>query len=541
MLALALGMASAAAIARRMLRPLDALARWAEAVAEGPGRAPATPPPRPAPVREFERLRLAIAGAEAALRRVQRIGRVGGFAVDLRPDARLRSLRSPEYMDLYGAAPLAAVETHEDWVRRLHPEDRERAERCFFEAVADGGGADYEQEYRVVGADGAVRWIYARAEIERDGAGRAMRMVGAHVDVTALKAAEAALRDREERLRLALEAARLGAWEVDLRDGTALRTPRALEIFGFGSEAQTATYPSWRDRVHPADRPALAEAVESLRAGRATSYRLEYRFLRPDGRWIWVESHGRAVGQDQATGLPIRLIGTTEDVTARKEAEERQEVLVHELDHRAKNTLAVVQAALRLTPRTSAAAFARAVEGRVNALARAHTLLSRGGWTGASLAEVAGDALAPFLGAGPPPAGATVEGPAVALSPTAVQALSMTLHEMATNAARHGALAVPGGRVALTWDIAGAETLHLVWEESGGPPVTEPPGGGQGFGSTLIAATITRQLGGRLESRWHRDGLRWEAWLPLSRLAAGAAPAAPGRRTPADGGASPRA
>jgi two-component sensor histidine kinase len=201
----------------------------------------------------------------------------------------------------------------------------------------------------------------------------------------------------------------------------------------------------------------------------------------------------------------------------------------------------VVQAALRLTPRTSAAAFARAVEGRVNALARAHTLLARGGWTGARLAEVAEDALAPFLSAGPPPTTATFEGPALALSPAAVQALSMALHEMATNAAKHGALAVPGGRVALTWDIAEAETLHIVWQESGGPAVTEPPAGGQGFGSTLIAATITRQLGGRLESRWHPDGLRWEAWLPLSRLAAGAAPAAPGRPAPADGGAPPRA
>jgi PAS domain S-box-containing protein len=541
LLALSLGMAIAAALARRMLRPLDELACWAEAVAEGPGRAPATPPPRRAPVREFERLRLAIAGAEAALRRVQRIGRVGGFSVDLRPDARLRSLRSPEYMGLHGGAPFSTVETHQDWVRRLHPEDRERAERCFFDAVADGGGSDYEQEYRVVNADGAVRWIYARAEIERDAAGRAMRMVGAHVDVTALKAAEAALRDREERLRLALEAARLGAWEVDLRDGTAHRTPRALEIFGYGSEAQSAAYPSWRDRVHPTDRAALSEAVDSLRAGRAASYRLEYRFQRPDGRWIWVESHGRAVGQDRLTGLPTRLIGTTQDVTDRKEAEERQEVLVHELDHRAKNTLAVVQAALRLTPRTSAAAFARAVEGRVNALARAHTLLARGGWTGASLAEVAAEALAPFVGSGQPPRTPTIAGPALALSPAAVQALSMVLHELATNAAKHGALSLPAGRVAMTWTIDEAGTLHLVWQEHGGPAVTEPPAGRQGFGASLIAATVTRQLGGRLESRWQPDGLRWEAWLPLARLAAGAAPPAPGRPAPADGDAPPRA
>jgi PAS domain S-box-containing protein len=518
LLALVIGLASAAALSRKLLRPMEALSDWAGQVAIGPGHAPEAPPPTPAAVQEFERLREAIAAAEAALRRVQRIGRVGGFEVDLRPGSRLRSLRSAEYVGLHGAT--TADETHQDWVRRLHPDDRERAERQFFAAVADGGPTDYEQEYRIVLPDGEVRWIYARGEIERDAEGRANRLVGAHVDVTALKTTEAALRDSEERLRLALEAAQLGAWEVDLRDGKARRTPRALEIFGYGEEAQSSVYPSWRDRVHPADRKRLAEAVDSLRSGQSETYRIEYRFLRPDGRWIWVESHGRAVGQDPMTGLPTRLIGTTHDITDRKEAEERQDVLIHELDHRAKNTLAVVQAALRLTPRTSAAAFARAVEGRVNALARAHTLLAKTRWTGAGLREVAEDALSPFLATGKPPLSASFDGPEVMLSPAAVQPLAMILHELATNAVHHGALSVGGGVVALRWDLPDAETLHLVWREEGGPALAAVPET-QGFGSNLINATVTRQLGGRIETRWETEGLRWEAWLPLGRLMPG--------------------
>jgi len=517
-LALAIGLAGAALIARRLLDPVAALVARAEAVSTGlPGQDQAPPVP-PAAVAEFERLRRAVTDAEAAMRRVQRIGRVGGFEIDLRTGA---SRRSAEYMALQGFAPRPAQEAHEDWVRRLHPDDRERAERGFLAAVADGArDTEYEQEYRILTPEGEVRWIYARAEIERDAAGRALRMVGAHVDVTALKSAEAALRDSEERLRLALEAAQLGAWEVDLVSGRAARTPRALEIFGFGAEEETAVYPSWRDRIHPDDRARLAEQVKAVRAGKSDGYRIEYRFLRPDGRWVWIESHARAAGHHPATGRPTRLIGTSQDVTARREAEERQSVLIHELDHRAKNTLAVVQAALRLTPRVDAEDFAQAVEGRIGALARAHTLLARARWHGSDLRAVAEDALAPFVG-GPDGPRASVSGPSLALSPAAVQALCMTFHELATNAAKHGALSVASGRLDLSWTCE-AEALHLVWRESGGPRVAAPAGP-RGFGSTLITATVARQLGGEFETKWLSEGLLWEAWLPMARLMPGGA------------------
>jgi PAS domain S-box-containing protein len=545
-LALLCGLAGAAVVARRLLRPVEALVERAEAVAAGRVEAGPAPPIPPAAVAEFERLRLAVTGAEAALRRVQRIGRVGGFEIDLRSGA---NRRSAEYMAVQGREAAPAQESHADWVRRLHPDDRERAERRFLDAIADGAAdTDYAQEYRIIAPDGAVRWIYARAEIERDAGGRALRMVGAHVDVTALKSAEAALRDSEERLRLALEAAQLGAWEVDLVTGTAARTPRALEIFGYGREEETAVYPSWRDRVHPGDRALLAEKVEEVRQGRADGYRILYRFLRKDGRWIWVESHARAAGHDPVTGLPTRLIGTSQDVTARREAEDRQAVLVHELDHRAKNTLAVVQAALRLTPRADPVAYARAVEGRVGALARAHALLARDHWRGAGLRVVAEEALSPFLGGVPAGPHADFEGPAVELSPAAVQALSMAFHELATNAAKHGALSSPGGRVTLSWAVEGPR-LALRWSEEGGPTLAGPPPG-RGFGSSLVTATMTRQLGGRFAATWRPGGLLWEAWLPLARLLPGhdtgaadrvasavGAPA-PDRQLPADASAA---
>ncbi|WP_372622424.1 sensor histidine kinase [Falsiroseomonas sp.] len=525
-LALLTGIAGGTLVTRRLLRPVEALVARAEAVAAsaaGPGEAPAVPPAR---VAEFERLRRAVTGAEAALRRVQRIGRVGGFEVDLRPEAKLLSRRSTEYAELHGIPPSRATDGHEDWVARLHPADRARAKRHFLEAIADGSAqTDYEQEYRIVLPDGEVRWIYARAEIERDADGRALRMVGAHLDVTALKSAEDAMRDSEERLRLALEAARLGAWQVDMADGRVVRTPRSLEIFGFLPEEETAHLRGWHHRVHPDDRDRLTQAFDALESGRERSYQAEFRFLRPDGRWIWVESHGRAARHDPLTGKPTRLIGTTLDITERKAAEERQAVLVHELDHRAKNTLAVVQAALRLTPRHDVEAYARAVEGRVAALSRAHTLLAKGHWRGADLRIVAEEALAPFRAADGTGPAATLHGPPLPLTPTAVQALSMALHELATNAAKHGALSVPQGRLQLTWEISEG-MLRICWHEAEGPPVALPPTR-QGFGSSLIVATVTRQLGGEVRADWLEGGLHWEARVPVERLVPGHEPAEP--------------
>jgi PAS domain S-box-containing protein len=532
LLALALGLTLATALSRRVLRPVEALVAHAEAVADRDAPRGSRPPPvPPAKVREFERLRLALAASEAALReaeakyrRVQRIGRVGGFMIDLRSGA---IERSPEYLDLYGRTPMPAEASHEAWLSRLHPEDRDRADRAFREAVADGASpTEYAQDYRVVGPDGEIRWISARARIERDAAGHALRMIGAHVDVTAVKRAEAAVRDGEERLRLALEAAELGAWEIDLRNGRATRTARTLEIFGYRSEAQFGEYPAWRDRVHPDHRAALDAAVQSVRLGHTDRYRIAYRFQRPDGAWRWLESHGRAAEIDPATGQAIRLIGTTQDITARREAEERQTLLSRELDHRAKNALAVVQAALRLTPRDDAAAFASTVESRVASLARAHTLLAQAGWAGADLHALVEGEIRPFLAeprylGSPVPAGphATLEGPPVPVFPAAVQALSMAFHELATNAAKYGALSVPAGHLAITWSLAGAErVLHLSWMETGGPGTARPTR--RGFGSTLIEATIRRQLGGRLELDWRPEGLHWQAWVPLGRVTA---------------------
>ena len=207
------------------------------------------------------------------------------------------------------------------------------------------------------------------------------------------------------------------------------------------------------------------------------------------------------------------------DFTARKEAEERQSLLMREVDHRAKNALAVVQAVLRLTKAETAQEFGRAIEGRVAALARAQTLLTESRWMGADLNAMLHGELDPFLGN----AGSTrvtFAGPALTVAPMAAQPLSMTLHELATNAAKYGSLSLPGGALDLAWKIDQAnDRLRLRWTETGGPAIAAPPAG-RGFGSRVIRTTIHDQLGGEVAFEWQPTGLVCLMDLPLGRVVA---------------------
>ena len=229
------------------------------------------------------------------------------------------------------------------------------------------------------------------------------------------------------------------------------------------------------------------------------------------------------------------------DVSDRKANEERRALLMREVDHRAKNALAVVQSVLRLTPRDEPAAAFAAVEARVAALARVHSLLAEGGWSGADLRAVAERELAPYTAA-PRRRDATargplvsLDGPPVPLAAAAVQPFAMVLHELATNAAKHGALSAPGDVVEVRWR-AGCraeddDMLRLCWTETGGPPVAGAPAR-RGFGTRVVEATVRGQLGGSVERRWEPSGLVVEIAVPLARLVADAGGPAPGRRDP---------
>jgi PAS domain S-box-containing protein len=338
--------------------------------------------------------------------------------------------------------------------------------------------------------------------------------------VTELRRAEEALRDSVEEFQAAFDQATVPMSQSDCATATFVRAnPAFCRLVGRPAAELVGT--PIAAVTHPEDREADLAGYRRMARGEAPAHEMEKRFVRPDGTVRWGRITVSPV-RDRA-GRPVRTVAVVEDVTERREAEERQRLLLREVDHRARNALAVVLAALRLTPREDAAAYARAVEGRVKALARAHTLLAEGRWSGADLGALAEGELAPFRLPPGAPAGAAprveVAGPAVHLAPAAAQGVSMALHELATNATKHGALSAPGGAVRLSWEIdRGAAVLRLLWEERGGPPVASPPTR-RGFGTRVVEGTVRDQLGGRVARRWEAAGLACATEVPLARLA----------------------
>ena len=366
---------------------------------------------------------------------------------------------------------------------------------------------------------GAVRDVLVRAcGIVFDGREVAYT---AHHDITDRKAAEAALRAGEAEFRAIFENSAAGMAEVDLRTGRYLRVNRRFcEIVGRG-EAELTGGLGPKDIRHPDERdaPFGADEADASPEGRFES---ERRYVRPDGAVVWVRGSVAIAGRD-AEGRPARAAAVLTDITAQKRADELQTLLMREVDHRARNALAVVQAMLRLTPAEGLEArrFASTLEGRVAAMARAHTLLSRDRWAGAELRDLAEAELAPYAAGGDGRGSLALDGPPVLLSPEAAQPFGMLLHELATNAAKYGALSRPGGRVEIRWRRGagpGADGLAVEWRESGGPALAAAPAR-TGFGTRLMARTV-RQLGGEAVVEWAPDGLRCSFTIPAGRFPA---------------------
>ena len=204
-----------------------------------------------------------------------------------------------------------------------------------------------------------------------------------------------------------------------------------------------------------------------------------------------------------------RIGQRSRSLSAVSRARARQRLLLSELNHRVKNTLATIQAITAQTLRASRdlPSAREALEHRIRSMAHAHDLLTLRAWTGANLTDVAMRALDAF-----PPAQVMMSGDAIDVSPKHALALSLALHELATNATKYGALSRPEGRVCVQWAVQEG-MLELDWEESGGPPVAPPSQ--KGFGSRLLEELVVRDLDGRTDLRFDSSGLRCSITAPL--------------------------
>ncbi|MDB5693462.1 MAG: signal transduction histidine kinase, partial [Alphaproteobacteria bacterium] len=372
---------------------------------------------------------------------------------------------------------------------------------------------------RLKAKDGSIRHVQISSSVcFREGAFVNTRCFT--VDVTDKKAAEEALREAKERLAATYESAVAGIAEVDA-EGRFLSVNEAFcRMTGY--EKDELGQLGFFDLTHPDDVPGEREHYAQIVRGQTDRFIIEKRYVRKDGRIIWVQVMNSAVRRADGTfAFGVKMF---QDITGRKEGEARQKLLLDELNHRVKNTLATVQSIAAQTARncSSAEEFRARFEPRLLALSAAHDRLTRNQWEGASLRDIAEEELAAHAAPG---RRLRAEGPDLHLPPRASLSLSMALHELATNAAKHGALSEPGGEVALSWTIERQGSpfptgVRLLWVEKGGRDVTPPAT--EGFGSRLLRVTA-RELDGEMDMDFAPEGLRWRLTFPLAHPTAAAA------------------
>ncbi len=320
------------------------------------------------------------------------------------------------------------------------------------------------------------------------------------------------IRYRRERNRLqaALRAADAAVWEITPL-GELFWDENFYRLVGLDPQKTPPATEQFLAMVHPEDRERMAEARRMIDLGLDPRPIDEYRLTRPDGRVVWLENHRTRVIEDEGA----YIIGITQDVTRRKQAEERISALLREASHRAKNLFSVVIAVARETRHGKAPDdFLEAFGQRVVALARSHDLLVTGDWQGTSFRELVIHHLEPFGAVGR----SEIDGPDLSISSFAAQYLGMAFHELATNAAKHGALSTKTGKIRIGWQVCSKDgMLRLNWSESGSAP-PERRDGATGFGTKVLRQLVPAALSGESTLTLLPDGLMWTLTSPWSAI-----------------------
>ncbi len=456
------------------------------------------------------KLRLALDASDLGTWRWDVLDERNGLVLDARCNA------------LFGFGRDASV-SYTDWTAAIPPDDRARilAEmaRALDPADPDDG---YVCEHRVIHADGRVLWlaVSGRAAFEPDPAAaarrRAVLIMGTIRDVTAIHEAEQQRQQAASLLRTIMEVAPGLIYAKD-RDGRMLlANASALDLIG-----KPWADVEGRTDLDYLDDPAQAEALMAndrriMETGHVEELEELVGTEGAQSRvWLSTKTPLRDAG-GQVTGL----VGVSVEITERKRAEERMRLVIHELNHRVKNTLATVQAIASQTLRGANVSIRRVFEARLIALSSAHDVLTREAWLGTELADVVAGALTPH--GWPDPARFRVSGPPVRLQPRAAVALAMGLHELATNALKFGALSARDGEVEIQWGIGGndAPRFRLTWTERGGPAAAAPTR--RGFGTRLVERSLAQDLGGTAHITFAPEGITCTVEAPLAEVAASA-------------------
>jgi PAS domain S-box-containing protein len=391
-------------------------------------------------------------------------------------------------------AGVSAAELAGDaWIGLLHPDDLARVAALRAAAWA-GGFKPYGWEGRFKNPKGGWFWMRVAAGPRFDAQGAFQGYVGIATDVTDAHRAEAELRSSEERLRLAMISSNTADWNWDAVTDRLQLSTAAAEMVGL---PPCLSWGELRATMNEQNGRALADTVRAALENRG-AWEVELHIKRPsDQRRLWIAARGKAVLSE--SGAVLGMTGLISDISERRQREETERLLIREVDHRAKNVLAVVQALARLTPFKGREQYLSDFVGRVDALGRVHGLLSSNRWSHVDLARLIDNELAAVRDGR-----VRVGGEAVSIGPVAAQPLSMILHELTTNAVKYGALSCDEGRLEVDWRILPSGRIELNWREHVPTPLEAPAN--IGFGSVLIDNTL-RQLQGAITREWRATGL----------------------------------
>ena len=450
----------------------------------------------------------AVRESERRLRVALAAGRMGAWSYDLTTGA--QQWDETQYQ-LFGLDP-SLPSSRELFLSIVHPDD---LGNVAFDTASVPVDRYLDSEFRVIRPDGEIRWISAHSIVRAGPDGKPLEMIGVNRDMTVQKEAEAALRISEERQRLAVEANEVGTWDYDMVTGEHRWSVQYRKLWGLPPEA-AADPALLRPLVDAADWKEMRRHwIKTLDPNGDGRINFEYPLRRAnDGTRRWAMVSGR-VFFDDTHHQPVRAVGVMLDTTDRREAEERQRLILRELNHRVKNNLAVVQAIVsqtfRMTPKASEA-FER-IQARLMAISRTHDFLNMSDWGGVSLEQLIAGELEPFTTINPKRI--MLDGRPLKLESTVALSLGLVFHELATNAAKYGSLSVEAGRLHVHWELTDDDTkiVQIGWGESGGPPVRSPRR--LGFGSRLIEGSVKGRLGGTVDFEYAREGLRCRMRFPL--------------------------
>jgi PAS domain S-box-containing protein len=409
---------------------------------------------------------------------------------------------------------LAGGSQPDNFFRQIHADDRECIKARMRELCPDN--PSYALTFRFCSPDGPQLWLEETAKGEFDNAGRLLRIKGLTRNITDRKNAERALNERNMQLSLAGKAALVGSFALDFETEEVQISEGYAAIHGLPEGTGHTTRSIWKAGVHPEDVRRVDELRRRIFGDQQSEYGIEYRIVRSTGEVRWIEA--RCFVSYRSDGRPQRVVGVDIDVTARRRAEENQRMLIAELDHRVKNVLATVSAVASRTQDASlsGADFAAKLAGRIQSMAATHELLSYRQWKGISVRELVRVELAPYM----TKENTDLMGPELTLSPEAGQAVSMVLHELATNAAKYGALSTDDGRVSVQWNRArngdADACFCIAWQETGGPTVQTPQR--SGYGTEVIGNLIPYELGGTVDLVFARAGVRCDVTIPVTEL-----------------------